>query len=110
MSKKKTKKSFRKKHSKGTKLFLRKKKKKSKKKARDRYKNLSEEEKEEKHQYHWDQNKNLSKEEKQKKFEYMRNYYIAHKKEFLGFYKVVWKMRISRTTFRISKFILTYKK
>ena len=44
-------------HGKGTKIFL-KKKKIGKKKARDRYKNLSEE-------------------EKQKKVEYMKNYYLA---------------------------------
>ena len=42
---------------------------KRRKKAQDRYKNLSEE-------------------EKQEKAEYMRNYYVAHKKYFFGFYKV----------------------
>ena len=33
-----------------------------------------------KHQYHRDRTKNLSEEEKQKKVEYMRNFYLAHKK------------------------------
>ena len=61
---------------------------KRRKKAQDRYKNLSEEEKEKKGQYHRDRNKNLSEEEKQEKAEYMRNYYVARKKYFFGFYKV----------------------
>ena len=52
--------------------------------AWDRSKNLSEEEKEKKFQYHCEQNKNLFEEQKQKKVEYMRNYYLAHKKTFLG--------------------------
>ena len=59
------------------------------KQARERYKNLSEEGKERKCQYHRDRNKNLSEEEKQNKVEYIRNYNLAHKKYFLGFYKVV---------------------
>ena len=50
------------------------------KEARERYRNLSEEEKEKECQYHRDRNENLSEEEKQKKVEYMRNYYLAHKK------------------------------
>ena len=78
ITKKKQKKSFKKKHVKGTKIFLRKKKR--WKKAWGRYKNLSEE-KEKKHHY-CDQNKNLSEEEKQKKVEYMRNYYLALKNNF----------------------------
>ena len=45
-------------------------------------------------------NKNLSEEEKQKKVGYVKNYYLAYKKYFLGSYKVVWT----------SKNILTYKK
>ena len=65
-------------------LFEQKKEKKQEK-GRERYKNLSEEEK--KCQYHRDWNKNLYQEEKQKKVEYMANYYLAHKKWFLGFKK-----------------------
>ena len=57
-----TKKSFIRKHVKGTKICL------------------SEEENERKHQYHCDWNKNRSREEKQKKVEYTRNYHLAHKK------------------------------
>ena len=59
------------------------------KEALGRFQNLSEEEKEKEHQYHRDRNKNLSEEEKQKKVECMSNCYLAHKKLFLGFYKVV---------------------
>ena len=51
---KKTKKSFKKKNVKDIKIFLKMKKKKRQKMARDRYKNLSEEEKEKKRQYHGD--------------------------------------------------------
>ena len=95
---------------KGTKFFLKKKRKKDEKKSLGRFNNLSEEEKEKKSQYHWDWNKNLSEKEKQKKVEYITNYYLTHKKWFLGFYKVVWKLRIPRINFRISKYILTYEK
>ena len=42
---------------------------------------------------------NLSEEEKQKKVEYMRTYHLAHKKQFLEFYKVVWKLRIPKANF-----------
>ena len=76
----KNKESFKKKHVKYIKISLKKKKKKKQKKARDRYKNLFEEEKEKQRQYHRDRTKNLSEEEEQKKVEYMRNYYLAHKK------------------------------
>ena len=76
---------------------------KRRKRVQDRCKNLIEEEKEKKRQYHWDRNKNLSEEEKQKKVEYIRNY-LAHKKKFLRFYKVVLK------NFRISKNILAFNK
>ena len=41
-----------------------------------------------------DRYKNLSEEEKKKKVEYVWNYYLACKKWFLGFYKVVWRLRI----------------
>ena len=75
----KTKKSSKKKHVKGTKIFLKKKKK--------------------KHRKPWDRYKNLSEEEKQKKVEYMRTYHLAHKKQFLEFYKVVWKLRIPKANF-----------
>ena len=54
--------------------------------------------KKKKYQYHRDPNKNLSEEEKKKKVQYMRKYYLAHK-----FYKVVWKLKIPTTNFRISK-------
>ena len=60
----KRKKSFRKNHVKGTKIFLKKKK---TRKDQDKYKNPSEQEKEKKHQYHRDQNKISSEEEKQKR-------------------------------------------
>ena len=59
---KKRKKSFRKNHVKGTKIFLKK-----KRKDQDKYKNPSEQEKEKKHQYHRHQNKIPSEEEKQKR-------------------------------------------
>ena len=51
---------------KDTKIFL-KNKKKNIKKARDRCKNLSEEEIEKKHLYHRDRNKNLSEEKKNRR-------------------------------------------
>ena len=51
---------------KDTKIFLKNKKKKIKK-ARDRCKNLSEEEIEKKHLYHRDRNKNLSEEKKNRR-------------------------------------------
>ena len=63
-------------------------------KAREKYQILSVEEKEEKCQYHLDQTKNLSEEEKQKNVKYMINYCLAPKRKMLGFYKVVWKLRI----------------
>ena len=56
---KKTKISFKKKHVKDPKIFLKNKK---------------------KRQYHRKQKKNLSEEEKLKKIKYMRNSYLAHKK------------------------------
>ena len=55
--------------------------KKLQKEARERYQNFSEEEKEKKGQYHCERNKNLSEEQKKEKFQYMRNYYLAHKKQ-----------------------------
>ena len=58
---KNTKKSFKKKHVKDIKIFLKKKEKK-------------------KRQYHRECNKNLFEEKKQKQGEYMRNYYLAQKK------------------------------
>ena len=37
-----------------------------------------------------------------KKIEYMRNHYLTHKKNnFLGFYEVVWKLRIPKTNHNI---------
>ena len=59
---KERKKSFRKNHVKGTKIFLKK-----KRKDQDKYKNPSEQEKEKKHQYQRHQNKIPSEEEKQKR-------------------------------------------
>ena len=50
------------------------------KKGLRKYQNLSKEEKERKRQYNRERNKNLSEEQKQKLVEYMRNYYLAHKK------------------------------
>ena len=69
------------------------------KEACERYQNLSEEEKEKTQRKPWDRYKNLSEEEKQKKVEYMRTYHLAHKKQFLEFYKVVWKLRIPKANF-----------
>ena len=59
----------------------------------------SEEEKEKTQRKPWDRYKNLSEEEKQKKVEYMRTYHLAHKKQFLEFYKAVWKLRIPKANF-----------
>ena len=75
----KHKKSFKKKHLKDIKIFL-KKKKKRQKMSRNRYQNLFEEKKKgKKDQYHCECNKNLSEEKKQKHVECMRNYYLTHK-------------------------------
>ena len=65
------------------------------KKAQEKYNNCSQEKKREKASVSW----NLSEEEKQKKVEYMRNYHLAHKKVFLGFCKVGWKLRVHTTNF-----------
>ena len=79
--------------------MLSKNKEKLQKEARERYQNLSEEEKEKTQRKPWDRYKNLSEEEKQKKVEYMRTYHLAHKKQFLEFYKVEWKLRIPKANF-----------
>ena len=61
-------------------------KEKLRKEARERYQNLSEEEEEEekKRQYYCEHNKHFSEEEKEKKFHYIKNYYLAHKKNLLS--------------------------
>ena len=73
-----TKKTFIRKHVKGTKICLSDEEK-QKRWKKAQIKNISEEN-EKKHQYHCDWNKNRSREEKQKKVEYTRNYHLVHKK------------------------------
>ena len=74
--------------------YYQKNKEKLQKEARKSYQNLSEVEKEKRWKKALDRYKNLSEEEKKKKVEYVWNYYLACKKWFLGFYKVVWRLRI----------------
>ena len=77
-------------------------KEKTQKKTQDRYENLSEDEKEKKHQYYRDQNKNLSEEKKTKESWVYEKLLFRWNKNFSGFYKVVWKLRIAKATFRIT--------
>ena len=63
-------------------LWKKQKKKTSKRSTRNQY--LSEEKKDKRWIKAWDRYKSLPEKEKQKKVEYMRNYYLAHKKQFLG--------------------------
>ena len=63
-------------------LWKKQKKKTSKRSTRNQ--NLSEEKKDKRWIKAWDRYKSLPEKEKQKKVEYMRNYYLAHKKQFLG--------------------------
>ena len=63
-------------------LWKKQKKKTSKRSTRNQ--NLSEEKKDKRWIKAWDRYKSLPEKEKQKKIEYMRNYYLAHKKQFLG--------------------------
>ena len=63
-------------------LWKKQKKKTSKRSTRNQ--NLSEEKKDKRCRKAWDRYKSLPEKEKQKKVEYMRNYYLAHKKQFLG--------------------------
>ena len=79
------------------------------KKAHKRCQNLSEEEKEKRHKKAWDRYQNLSekdkeksiniivniiriflKKKKEKKVEYMKNYYLAHKKDLLSWFVDFW--------------------
>ena len=106
----KSKKSFKKKQEKGTKISLKKKKKKGEKRIEIDIKIFLRQKKKEKHQHHQDQNKNLFDKALQKKAECMRNYYLAHKKkQILEFYKLVCKLRIPKTNFDEQEVFLRFK-
>ena len=106
----KSKKSFKKKQEKGTKISLKKKKKKGEKRTEIDIKIFLRKKKKEKHQHHQDQNKNLFDKALQKKAECMRNYYLAHKKKKnWGFYKLVYKLRIPKTNFDAQEVFLRFK-
>ena len=86
---------------KGPKIFLKKKKKKAKK-AQGRCKMLSENEKEKSVSIIAIEIKIFLKKKNKKRLN-MRNYQFAHEKNFLRFYQVVWKLRIPKINFKISK-------
>ena len=63
---------------------IKKAKKKKTLKRSTRNQNLSKEKKDKRWKKAWGRYKSLPEKEKQNKVEYMRNYYLAHKKQFLG--------------------------